>query len=261
MVQAHRGVVTLGGCPQPLGPLFSGPARPPTSRWRLKSSRVQCMHDFAAYRQNMIESQIRTNQVTNGAVLSAFGEVPRETFVPDRLKSVAYIDEQLPLGGGRYLVEPMVSARLLQALDVSPLDKVLLVGAATGYMAAILSRLAGEVFALESDAALAAQANRNLRALGAANVTLVQGELRLGYVQKAPYDAVFIDGAVTTIPRALCDQLAEGGRIVTVKTRAEGTAGSGILALKIQGVVSERALFDAVTPLLPGCAPEAAFVF
>lgn len=219
------------------------------------------MHDFTAYRQNMIESQIRPNQVTDGAVLSAFGEIPRENFVPERLKSVAYIDEQVPLGGGRYLVEPMVTSRLVQALDVKPTDRALLVGAATGYMAAILARLAAEVVALEVDGALAAQAARNLQALGVANVTVVEGELRLGHSKKAPYDVIFCDGAVAAIPPALCDQLAEGGRLATVITRAGGVAGYGVLAIKVQGIVSDRALFDAVTPLLPGCAPEPAFVF
>jgi protein-L-isoaspartate(D-aspartate) O-methyltransferase len=219
------------------------------------------MHDFVAYRQNMIESQIRTNQVTNGAVLSVFGEIPREMFVPERLKAVAYIDEQVPLGSGRYLVEPMISARLVQALDVKPTDKVLVVGAATGYMAAVLARLATDVIALEVDGALAAQAARNLKAVDASNVTIVEGELRLGHAKGAPYDIIYCDGAVTALPPALCGQLAEGGRLAAVITRAGGVAGHGVLALKVQGVVSDRPLFDAVTPLLPGFAPEPEFVF
>jgi protein-L-isoaspartate(D-aspartate) O-methyltransferase len=155
----------------------------------------------------------------------------------------------------------MVTSRLVQALDVKPGDKALLVGAATGYMAAILARLAAEVVALEVDGALAVQAKRNLQTLGVANVTVVEGELRLGHAKKAPYDVIFCDGAVASLPPALCDQLAEGGRLATVITRAEGVAGYGILAVKVQNVVSDRALFDAVTPLLPGCAPEPAFVF
>lgn len=219
------------------------------------------MHDFAAYRQNMIESQLRPNQVTDPAVVSVFASVPREMFVPDRLKPVAYIDEQVPLGGGRYLVEPMVTARLVQAAAVKPTDKVLVVGVATGYAAAVLARLAKEVVALEVESALATQATRNLSALGIGNTTVVAGELRLGYGAKAPYDVIFCDGAVAALPPALCNQLAEGGRLVAVMTRADGAVGSGILALKTQGSVSDRALFDAVTPLLPGCAPEPAFAF
>jgi len=219
------------------------------------------MHDFAAYRQNMIESQIRTNQVTNGAVLAAFAEVPREAFVPDRLKPVAYIDESVPLGGDRYLIEPRVAARLVQALAVEPTDRALLVGAASGYMAAILSRLAAEVVALEVDRKFADEASANVRSLGLGNVTVVQGDLRLGHADKAPYDIILCDGAVTVIPPALSDQLAEGGRLAAVMTRADGTAGHGILSLKTHGSSSHRVLFDAVTPLLPGCSPEPAFVF
>jgi protein-L-isoaspartate(D-aspartate) O-methyltransferase len=219
------------------------------------------MHDFAAYRQNMIESQIRPNQVTNGAVLAVFAEIPREAFVPDRLKPVAYIDESVPLGGDRYLVEPRVAARLVQALAVEPTDKALLVGAASGYMAAILSRLAAEVTALEIDGKLAAEASANVRSLGLRNVTVVQDDLRLGYAGNAPYEVILCDGAVTVVPPALADQLAEGGRLATVTTRADGTAGHGILSLKTHGSLSHRILFDAVTPLLPGCAPEPAFVF
>jgi protein-L-isoaspartate(D-aspartate) O-methyltransferase len=128
-------------------------------------------------------------------------------------------------------------------------------------MAAVLARLATEVVALEVDGALAAQAARNLKALDALNATVVEGELRLGYAKRAPYDVIFCDGAVAAIPPALCNQLAEGGRLATVITRAEGVAGYGVIAMKVQGTVSDRPLFDAVTPLLPGCAPEPEFVF
>jgi protein-L-isoaspartate(D-aspartate) O-methyltransferase len=219
------------------------------------------MHDFAAYRHNMIESQIRPNQVTDSSVLSAFAEIPRETFVPARLAPVAYVDESIPLGGGRYLVEPRVTARLVQALAVKSTDKALVVGAATGYMAAILSRLAAQVVALEVDGTLAGQATQNLRALGIGNVTVVQGELCRGHAKNAPYDVILCDGAIAEIPPALGDQLIEGGHLATVILRGDGATGYGILALKTHGIVSDRTLFDAVTPLLPGCAPEPAFAF
>jgi protein-L-isoaspartate(D-aspartate) O-methyltransferase len=219
------------------------------------------MHDFAAYRRNMIESQIRTNQVTDAAVLEAFSTVPRELFVPANLAACAYVDEAVPLGNGRFLVEPMVTSRLVQALDVKPHDKVLVVGAATGYMAAILSRLAAHVFALEADPTLAGQATQNLRTLGASNVTVVQDALERGHARKGPYDAMMCDGAVTTIPAALSDQLIEGGRLATVFASADGTSGQGVLILKSHGTLSRRVLFDAVTPFLPGFAAEPAFVF
>jgi protein-L-isoaspartate(D-aspartate) O-methyltransferase len=219
------------------------------------------MHDFAAYRRNMIESQIRTNQVTDAAVLDAFATVPREMFVPAALASCAYVDEAVPLGNGRFLVEPMVTARLVQALDVKPHHKVLVVGAATGYMAAILSRLAAHVYALESDPALAAQATQNLRTLGASNVTVIPEPLERGHARKGPYDVLLCDGAITTVPAALSDQLIDGGRLATVFASADGTSGHGVLMLKSHGALSRRVLFDAVTPFLPGFAAEPAFVF
>ena len=219
------------------------------------------MHNFAAYRRNMIESQIRTNQVTDGAVLDAFATVPRELFVPANLAACAYIDEAVPLGGGRFLVEPMVSARLVQALDVKAHDKALVIGAATGYMAAILARLSAHVFALEVDPTLAAQATQNLRTLGAANVTVVQDPLEHGHARKGSYDVILCDGAVATIPAALSDQLIEGGRLATVIASADRTSGHGVLMLKSHGTLSRRVLFDAVTPFLPGFAAEPAFVF
>lgn len=219
------------------------------------------MHDFAAYRRNMIECQIRPNQVTDAAVLDAFATVPRETFVPAALAACAYIDEAVALGNGRFLVEPMVSARLIQALKVKPHDKVLAIGAATGYIAAILSRLAAHVFALESDPALATQATQNLRTLGVTNVTVVQDALERGHARKGPYDVILCDGAVSTIPAALSDQLIEGGRLAAIFASADGTSGHGVLMLKSHGALSRRVLFDAVTPFLPGFEAEAAFVF
>ena len=219
------------------------------------------MHDFAAYRRNMIESQIRTNQVTDAAVLGAFSTVPRELFVPAAIAACAYVDEAVPLGNGRFLVEPMVTARLVQALDVKPHNKVLVVGAATGYMAAILSRLSAHVYALESDPALAAQSTQNLRTLSASNVTVVQEPLERGHARKSPYDVILCDGAVTTNPAALSDQLIDGGRLAAVFASADGTSGQGVLMLKSHGTLSRRVLFDAVTPFLPGFAAEPAFVF
>ena len=219
------------------------------------------MHDFAAYRRNMIESQIRTNQVTDAAVIEAFATVPRELFVSANLAPCAYVDEAVPLGNGRFLVEPMVTSRLVQALDVKPHDKVLVVGAATGYMAAILSRLAAHVYALESDSALAAQATQNMRTLGVSNVTVAQEPLERGHARKGPYDVILCDGAVAAIPSALSDQLIDGGRLASVFASPDGTSGQGVLALKSHGTLSRRVLFDAVTPFLPGFAAEPAFVF
>ena len=219
------------------------------------------MTDYATYRRKMIESQLRPNQVLDTVVLAAFGEVPRERFVPAELASCAYIDDSVPVGTGRYLTEPTAAARLVQAVGLTATSSVLVVGAATGYLAAVVARLAANVVALECDAELAARARATLGELGIGNVTVVTGDFSAGWPQSAPYDVILCDGGVAKVPQPLCDQLVEGGRLGAVITRNDGTVGQGVLMLKTHGTVSRRALFDAVTPLLPGLGPQPAFVF
>lgn len=219
------------------------------------------MADFAAYRRNMIDNQFRPNQVTDSAVLAAFSAVPREMFVPNDLAGCAYIDDAVALGGGRYLMEPMICGRLVQALGVKPTDRALVVGAATGYLATVLAHLASNVVALEADGALLDMAKRSFAKFDVHEVTPAQGEPKLGYEKTSPYDVILIDGAVTVVPPALCNQLAEGGRLGAVIARGDGILGRAVLMLKRRGAVSLRVLFDAATPILPGCAPEPAFVF
>lgn len=214
---------------------------------------------FAAARHNMIESQLRTNRVTDKNVLAAFEAVPRELFMPPPMGSIAYVDEDLELAPGRWLMEPMVLARLLQAAEVRPDDVALAVGCGTGYCCAILARLAGTVVAVESDPELAAQAARILSELSIDNVVFVEGQLSEGNPRQAPYDVILIDGGVEEVPEAIQRQLAEGGRLVTVKRR--GPVGRAVLMINRGGVVSSRVLFDAAVPLLPGFAREPGFVF
>jgi len=218
------------------------------------------MIDSRVARLNMVESQLRTNKVTDEAVLAAFLAVPRERFVPPELSGIAYIDDNLPLGGGRVLLAPMVLARLLQLASVRSEDKVLEIGAATGYAAAILARLAEHVVTLENDGRLAAVARARLKELTAGNVTLVEGPLDRGYPAGAPYDVIVVDGAVAAIPDAVAQELAEGGRLVTVVKPEQGM-GSGVLMTRIDGRLSQRPAFDAAAPLLPGLQPAPAFVF
>ena len=214
--------------------------------------------DFALSRQNMVANQIRTNAVTDEGLLAAFGEIPRERFVPDQLKGVAYIDEDLPLKKGRYLMEPMVLAKLLQLAQVTPGDIVLDIGCATGYSTAVISRLANTVVALESDAELAARASATLTELGADNAIVVVAPLADGYPKQAPYDVIVFGGAVPHIPDTVARQLAEGGRLVAVT--GEG-ATRGTLMTRTRGILSSRPAFDAATPILPDFAPEQGFVF
>jgi protein-L-isoaspartate(D-aspartate) O-methyltransferase len=215
--------------------------------------------DFAAARRNMVDGQIRTNKVTDPAVLDALLAVPRERFVPIELASAAYVDEDVPLGGGRYLMEPMVFARLLQAAAPLRSDVVLDVGCATGYSTAVLSRLAGTVVALESDRALARRAAAACAELVLDNVILAEGALQRGWPARAPYDCIILGGAVEEVPPALVDQLREGARLVAVLQR--GGVGQAVVMPCRHGSVSLRPLFDASIPLLQGFAAEPSFVF
>ena len=219
------------------------------------------MTDFALARRNMVEGQLRPNRVTNTALLGVIGGLPRERFLPDALRSVAYADDDVPLGAGRVLMEPMVLARLIQALQPQPAHKAMVVASGRGYGAALLAGLVGSVVAVEADTALARAAEETFRTLAIANVRQVVANPEEGAAASAPYEAILIEGAVRQIPRALLDQLAEGGRLVTIIAGASGTMGVATLVIKEGGVTSSRPLFDAGTPALPGFAPPARFTF
>ena len=218
------------------------------------------MIDYTAARLNMVESQIRTNRVTDAALLEAFEQVPRELFVPEELRGVAYVDEDLAVGHGRYLMEPRVLARLLQAARPEPQDIVLDIGCGTGYATVILARLSATVVALEDGGGLAARANEVLGELEVGNAVVVEGPLNEGYAKQAPFNVIIVNGAVAEVPSAISGQLAEAGRLVTVVRNSAGM-GRAILMQRIGGVVSSRTLFDAAVPVLPGFEVEPGFVF
>ena len=217
------------------------------------------MIDFAQQRQNMVASQVLPNRVGEPRLVRALGELPREIFVPAPLKGVAYVDEDIALGGGRYVIEPLVLARLLQAADAASGDTVLDVGCTTGYGAALMARLARKVVALESDGGLAEQARANLAQVGLANAEVVVGPLAEGYPAQAPYQVILIEGAVEEVPPALMDQIAEQGRLVAVIERRG--VGKGMLYRRDRGVVASLELFDAAVPVLPGMAAAPRFAF
>ena len=218
------------------------------------------MVDFAAARLNMVESQLRTNKVTDLRLLGAFETVPRELFVPEPLRGIAYIDEDVALGGGRFVMEPRVLARLLQAAQPGPEDVALDLGCGSGYATAILSRLVATVVALEDDAALATAVNRTLGELEIDNAVVVEGRLTEGYPKQAPYNVILLGGAVAEVPAAIADQLAEGGRLVTVVSAGLGL-GRATLMRRDGGVISSRVLYDAALPVLPGFEAAPGFVF
>jgi len=220
------------------------------------------MTDFAAARLNMVESQVRVNAVTDGRLIAALGAVPRERFVPMSRQGVAYVDEDIRVGDGnppRFLMEPRVFAKLAQLAAIGPDDLVLDIGCGTGYSTAVLSRLAGTVVALESDEDLAARAGATLSDLGVDNAVVVSGPLAEGYAKQAPYDVIFVNGAVEELPEAILPQLREGGRLVAVV--GYGNAARARLYVKNGGMTSYTEYFNAAVKPLPGFRKAAEFVF
>ncbi len=207
----------------------------------------------------MIAGQIRPNRVSDERVLEALHEIPRELFVPKALRGAAYIDEDLEVAEGRYLMEPMILARLLMEAEIGPDDVVLDIGCATGYSTAALSRLADAVVAVEEDPDLVEKASTKLAELGCDNAAVLEAVLTYGAPEQGPFDVIVLNGAVENIDHSLTDQLADGGRLVCVRLH-EGTS-RGYLMVKAGETVGGRDLFDAFTPVLPGYQLEKRFVF
>jgi protein-L-isoaspartate(D-aspartate) O-methyltransferase len=216
--------------------------------------------DYALARRNMVEGQLRPNRVTDPAVIEAIGAVPRERFVPTPMAGIAYVDEDLPVGKGRCLMEPRVFGRLVQAADVGADNVVLVIGSGTGYAAVVLAQLASTVVALESDTEMAEAANALLTELSVDNAAVVQGPLVDGYPRQAPYDVIFFDGAIDAVPESVIAQLAEGGRLVGVIAAGQD-GGRARLIQRMDGVLGDRELFDASVPFLPELQPKSRFVF
>jgi protein-L-isoaspartate(D-aspartate) O-methyltransferase len=218
--------------------------------------------DFAVARRNMVDGQLRPNQIVHAGVLEALAALPRERFLPDDRAAVAYADEAVPLGSGRYLMEPMVLARLVQLAQPAERDVALVVGAGPGYGAAVLARLVDRVVALESDESLAARARTTLSGLGIGNVSVVVGKLADGYPAGGLYDLIVVEGAVPAIPAGLTRQLGASGRLVgIVSDGLPGHPGRAHLGRNVGGMFSSRPVFDAGTPVLPGFERPGRFVF
>lgn len=213
------------------------------------------MTDFAAARINMVENQVRCNAVTDHAVLAAMSAVPRETFTPPANQAVAYMDEDLPVGHGRYLMQARAFAKLCQAAAIGSADTVLDVGCATGYSTAVLALIAGKVVALEENPALAEAAATALKGIA----TVVTGPLAEGAAKQGPYDVIFVNGLVPAKPEQLCKQLAEGGRLVAIV--GEGPVAQARVYVCAAGTVTSRVVFDTPAQPLPGFEIEKNFVF
>ncbi len=223
--------------------------------------------DYASARDHMVDGQVRPNKVIDPRVIRAMRAIPRERFVPTHLASLAYADEDVPLDRGRALMEPMVIARLVQLARVRDGERVLVIGAGSGYGAALLAACGGQVTALEEDEALLVIARRTLPEF-APGAELVSGPLAAGQASGAPWDVILIEGAVRAIPPAIALQLnPQGGRLVTVLTPGNAASGGqGVLAEPGQHdapnpVLRAQPVFDCATPLLPPLLPAPAFQF
>ncbi len=220
------------------------------------------MIDFEKARTTMVDCQIRPNDVTSHTIIEAFLMVPREEFVSTVQKPLAYIDEDLPVssdGTKRYLMEAMAMSKLLQLADIKKTNIVLDIGCATGYSTAVISRLCNSVVALECDTELADLATKSLTDLGYNNTVVVGGALEEGFAKEGPYDVIFIGGAVQQMPKALCEQLKEGGRLVVVE--GTGNGGQAKLYTRENGIIGTRTAFNCAVMSLPGFEKEEEFVF
>ncbi len=209
----------------------------------------------------MVEGQIRTNKVTDANLIAAMQKIPRERFVPRHLQGIAYVDEDIALGNGRYLPEPMVLARLIQDADIKKGELVLDIGCGTGYSTAVLGHLASTVVGIEQNKEMAEEADKLLHDLGIVNAVVVQQrDLREGYAQQGPYNVIVINGSVPAIPERIKSQLADGGRLVTVLS-TRGHMGKAVLMTRFGESFSVRELFDAATPTLAGFEQAKTFAF
>jgi protein-L-isoaspartate(D-aspartate) O-methyltransferase len=218
------------------------------------------MTDFVVARQMMVDGQIRIADVTDLRLIAAMQEVPRERYVPDDKVALAYLDIDLPVsenGRSRRLLKPMVLAKLIQLAEIGERDRVLDVGCGTGYAAALLTRLAGHVVALDEDASLVRRTGAALAE--AANVKVVSGALAQGWPAGAPYDVILLEGAIEIVPDPLLRQLRGGGRLACVM--GSGPGGKAMLYRAVSGEFSSRTAFEATATLLPGFAKQPAFVF
>ena len=216
---------------------------------------------FATARKTMVDCQLRPSKVTDQHVLDVFMTIPREEFVGKQQRALAYVDEDLPLPGGRCLMEPMVLARLLQALQLRPDDNLLVVGAGCGYGAAIAANLVGSVIAIETRANLVEKAQYVLVSIGVDNAAIVKARLVDGYPDEGPYDRILIEGGVETVPDSLLEQLIPKGRLAAIYRKPGHPVGVASLWMRSGKEFVRIPLFDAQVPNLDEFNAKAEFSF
>jgi protein-L-isoaspartate(D-aspartate) O-methyltransferase len=213
------------------------------------------MIDYARARTTMVDNQIATSAVTDRTLLAVFRRIPRERFVPEAVRALAYVDRDVPLGAGRVLTAPAPFARLVQLAAIAPSEKVLDAGAGTGYSTAVLAALSARTVALETDTALAAEARANLGAIGVANADVVSGQVQAA--KDAPFDVVVVEGAVDAPPPQYLALLREGGRLVALISTPNGPEVPHLF-VRQGGALTGKSGFD---PLKPARTPAADDVF
>jgi protein-L-isoaspartate(D-aspartate) O-methyltransferase len=221
------------------------------------------MSDFSTARQKMVDGQVRPSDVTDIRIIEAMLAVPREAFVPEKQRAMAYLDLDLDVSDGasskRFLIKPVVIAKMLQAAEIKDTDNVLVAGCATGYSAALVARLAGQVTATEGEASLAGKAKDTLAQLGFGNVSVRVAAAANGEPSSAPYDVIILDGATEIVPERLYGQLKEGGRLAGIFAMTQPQR--AMIVTRSHGDFGNRALFDVSAPVLPGLERRPAFVF
>jgi protein-L-isoaspartate(D-aspartate) O-methyltransferase len=221
------------------------------------------MSGFATARQKMVDGQVRTNDVTDPRIIDAMLSIPRELFVPESRRALAYLDLDLDVAEGgsskRYMIKPQIIAKMLQAAQITTSDNVLVVGCASGYAAALAARLGTKVTGTESELALVEKGNSVLSALGFSNVALKMAAPADGDPAGAPYDVIILNGATEIMPDRLFEQLAEDGRLVGIFDT--GKLARVMIVTRSHGDLGHRVLFDGAAPVLPGLERRPSFVF
>jgi protein-L-isoaspartate(D-aspartate) O-methyltransferase len=208
------------------------------------------MTDYKTARTAMVDCQVRPSDVTKYPIIDALLSTPREAYVPDAIRPVAYAGEHISLGNGRVLLDPRTFAKMLDALNVQPNELVLDLGCGLGYSSAILAKMAEAVVSVESDPDMAKVASETLSEQSVDNAYVALGDLASGNAKNGPYDAIILQGSVQTIPDTLIEQLKDGGRICALFQN--NNHGECRIGYKSHGNVSWRTVFNATAPLING---------
>ncbi|MEL7462472.1 MAG: protein-L-isoaspartate O-methyltransferase [Pseudomonadota bacterium] len=217
------------------------------------------MTDFAAARTIMVDRQVRPSDVTSFPIIDAMLRIPRERFAPPGQQNVAYAETPISLGAGREMLEPRAFAKMLDGARIGPDDFVLDLAPGLGYSTAVIAAMAAAVIAVEPDEGMAASASAAVEALEIDNAMVRQGDAAAGDAEHGPFDAIFVNGGVSRIPKALGDQLKEGGRLVAVDMSA--ASGRAVVYVRVGDQLQPRRLFDAMAPVLPGFEADEGFSF